>query len=324
MAIDPSIADLFTRIASAGPAADPPLPVAERRDQIEAGFAAMMLALPSGPTFDDVTVVETTVAGPERDIPVRVFRPSGDERDLPALLYFFGGGFWMRSYNSPDIVGACRQISSQARVVVVEIDYALAPEHPFPAALGEGQAVLEWMATGAAEHRIDSSRLAVGGQSAGGGLALSLALRLRDAGGPSVLLQVLEVPAVDISPLQFDTELPEGVAASDLDSLTEITDFYLPTGMSPENPAVSPGRTDDLSGLPATLVVNAENDLLRPSGERFADRLRAAGVPVVSTTYGGQVHNSPGLSGISAGSRAWREQVSWAVRTLHSANGPLS
>ena len=318
MTIDPTIAALMAMAQPADPA-EALRPVAERRDAIEADFGAMMAAL-QGRTFDDVTIVETTVPGPYRDIPVRVFRPSGVDGALPALLYFFGGGFWMRSYNSPDIVGACRQISCQARVVVVEIDYALAPEHPFPAAIDEGLAVLAWMATGAGEHLIDPARLAVGGQSAGGGLSASIAIRARDEGGPAIALQVLEVPGIDLSFSQF-VPPPAPYTAEDLAGLVESIEFYLPEGMDSADPAVSPISVADLSGLPPALVINAEYDPLRPSGERFAARLREAGVPVVSTTYGGQVHNSPGLPGISAASRAWREQVSWAVSTMHGDGG---
>lgn len=321
MTIDPIIAGLMAAAPKADLEAERRIPVADRRDAIEAGFIAMLESLPAGPQFDDVTVVETTVPGPYRDIPIRVFRPAGEVAVLPALLYFFGGGFWMRSYNAPDILGACRQTASQARVVVVEIDYALAPEHPYPAALDEGRAVLDWMATGAGEHRIDPERLAVGGQSSGGGLAAGLAIRCRDNGGPSIALQTLEVPGIDLSLSQFDPP-PAGYSADDLAGLVESVRFYLPEGMDSSDPAVSSLHVADISGLPPALIINAEHDPLRPSGEAFADRLREAGVDVVSTTYGGQVHNSPGLSGISAGSRAWREQVSWAVSTLHG-DGPV-
>lgn len=317
MAVDPAIAALMAGAPAGDPAADALVPVATRRDTIEAGFGSMMAQL-QGRTFDDVDVVDTTVPGPYRDIPVRVFRPAGVDGALPALLYFFGGGFWMRSYNSPDILGACRQTASQARVVVVEIDYALAPEHPYPAALEEGRAVLEWMATGA--HLIDSAKLAVGGQSAGGGIAAGLAIRVRDSGGPALSLQVLEVPGVDLSLSQFDPP-PPGYTAEQLVGLIESVEFYLPEGVESSDPVVSPAHVADLSNLPPAIIINAENDPLRPSGERYADRLREAGVPVVSATYGGQVHNSPGLTGISAGSRAWREQVSWAVGTLHGDGG---
>jgi acetyl esterase len=309
VSVDPAIAALFAQLPAGDPELERQTPVAERRAAIEAGFAEMMLSLPARPTFDDVTVEETTVPGHGRDIPVRVFRPAGGPGALPALLYLFGGGYWMRSYNSPDIVAACRQIAGQAGVVVVEIDYALAPENPYPAAVDEGWTVLEWMAS---RPDLDATRLAVGGQSSGGGLAAALAIRARDAGGPALALQVLEVPAVDLA------------LETDLEALAEITSFYLPPGMTADDPRVSPGRTGDLAGLPPTLIVNAENDLLRESGELFASRLRDAGVTVVSTTYGGAVHNSPGLAAISAGSRAWREQVAWAVGTLHSPGGALS
>jgi len=321
MIMDPGIAALVAQQPAPDPAAAA-IPVAERREALEVGFAAMLDALPSGPVFDDVDIVEATVPGPERDIPIRIFRSRGVAGDLPALLFFFGGGFWMRTYNSPDNIGACRQTASQARAVVIEIDYALAPEHPYPAAHLEGRAVLEWMATGAGEYRIDPARIAVGGQSAGGGLAAGLALWSRDAGGPPIALQVLEVPGVDVSLAQFDP-LPDGYTADDLAGLIECLNFYLPDGIPAGDQIAAPLRADTLEGLPPAFIVTAEHDYLRAMGDAYAARLREAGVPVVSVVYGGQVHISPALAGISVGARAWRAQVAWAMSTLHSPDGAL-
>ena len=321
--MDPGIAALLSLQPAPELAPVAAIPVAERRDALEIGFAAMIGALPPGPIFDDVDIVETTVPGPDRDIPIRIFRPRGVKDDLPALLFFFGGGFWMRTYNSPDNIGACRQTASQAQAVVVEIDYALAPEHPYPAAHLEGRAVLEWMATGAGEHRIDPARLAVGGQSAGGGLAAGLALWARDEGGPSIALQVLEVPGVDVSLDQFDP-MPEGYAADEIAGLVECLNFYLPDGIPPRDQIAAPLRADTLVGLPPAFIVTAEHDYLRGMGDAYAARLRDAGVPVVSVAYGGQVHISPALAGISPGARAWRAQAAWAVGTLHNPGEALS
>jgi acetyl esterase len=324
VAIDPAIAALMQQIPQPAPSASEGIPVATRRDSIEAGFSALMAGLPPGPVFDDVDISETTVAGPERDIPVRIFRPSGATGELPAVLYFFGGAWWMRSYNSPDIIRACRQIASEANAVVVEIDYALAPEHPYPAAVDEGSAVLDWMASGRTGFGIDSSRLAVGGQSSGGGIAASLALKTRDQGGPNISLQVLEVPATDLSTARFHPPLADGVTGEQVAGMLEAVNFYLPDGIPAGDHVASPAAAENFGGLPPTLIVTAENDIIGPLGQEYADKLRLAGVDVVSVVYGGQVHASPALSGLSVGARAWRRQVSWAVGTLHSITGPLS
>jgi acetyl esterase len=289
---------------------------AERREATEANIDHFMRTLPRDPRWDAVDIEELTVPGEQREIPVRIFRPAGSTRALPAALYFFGGAFWMRSYDSEDMLAACRRLAVEADVVVVEIDYALAPEHPYPAALHEGMTVLRWMAAEGVAHGIDPERIAVGGFSSGGGLAAGLTLLARDSGGPAVRLQILEVPAVDLG-LSLVATPPPGSTDADIAGVVEFQTYYLPDGVPEGDPYVVPANTATVEGLPPTMILSAELDVLPPSANAYADRLRAAGVPCVAIVYGGQVHFSPALATVSPTARAWRATVSEAMRGLH-------
>ncbi|MGP3534149.1 alpha/beta hydrolase [Microbacterium sp. RD1] len=283
-----------------------------------------MATMPRDPRWDAVDVEDLTVPGLTRDIPIRIFRPIGASAPLPAVLYFFGGAYWMRSYETEDMLALCRRLAIEANAVVVEIDYALAPENPYPAALNEGMAVLRWMAgSGGASHGIDAERLAVGGISSGGGIAASLTLLARDCDGPDIRLQILEVAAVDASFSLTEHPSPEA-SDEEIAAIVELQDFYFPDGVRDGDVYAVPSRAENLTGLPPALIISAEYDAIRPAGEAYAVRLRDAGVPCVSVVYGGQVHFSPALPTISAGPRAWRAQIAEAVRGLHrDALNPL-
>ncbi len=315
MLIDPTIPPVMARMRP--PRLDATSTPAERRASIVEDIDALMASLPRDPRWDAVDVEELTVAGEHRDIPIRIFRPQGVTRALPAALYFFGGAFWMRSYDTGDMLALCRQLAVEAEAVVVEIDYALAPEYPYPAALNEGFAVLEWMSgPDGLAHGIDPDRLAVGGLSSGGGIAAGVALLARDRGGPTVRLQILEVPAVDLA-LSLVRTPPPGVDEAGLAGLVEFQTFYLPDGVPADDPYVVPADAPNLVGLPPTLIISAELDVLNLTAGPYADRLREAGVTCVAVVYGGQVHFSPALPTVSATSRLWRAQVSEAMRGLH-------
>jgi len=295
---------------------DPTLTPARRRDMIADNLQQFMAALPRDPRWDSVEITDLTVPGEHRPIPIRIFRPAGVEKPLPSVLYFFGGAFWMRSFDTEDMLAICRQLAVEANAAVVEIDYALAPEHPYPAALNEGVAVLRWMAESGSAYGIDPTRLAVGGISSGGGLAAGVALLDRDSATPLVRLQILEVPGIDLA-LSISANPPADFTVADLDSFLEFQNFYLPEGVPANDPYVSPGDTPSVEGLPPALILSAEIDVIRPAGEAYADRLREAGVTCVSVVFGGQVHFAPQLSSVSPSSRAWRGMVTEAVRGLH-------
>ncbi|SMQ71193.1 acetyl esterase [Plantibacter sp. VKM Ac-1784] len=318
MPIDPIALNTLSTMAQ--PPSNPTLTPAQRRDIIADNLQEFMTTLPRDNRWDGVEVTELTIPGPHRPIPIRLFRPVGERPQLPSVLYFFGGAFWMRSYETEDMLSICRQLAVEGDSVIVEIDYALAPEYPYPAALHEGMSVLRWMAESGSEYGIDATRLAVGGLSAGGAIAAGVALMDRDGGAPLVRLQILEVPGIDLA-LSVVADPPADFSTSDLDSFLEFQHFYLPEGVPSDDPYVSPADTPSVVGLPPALILTAEIDVVRPAAEAYADRLRLAGVICVSVVFGGQVHFAPQLASVSPSSRAWRAMVTEAVRGLHRDPG---
>ena len=252
---------------------------------IRAGMAAGPLA---GGAPEEVARVENrTVPGPAGEIPVRVYTPHG-AGPLPGLVFFHGGGFVLCNLDSHD--GLCRGLANAAGCVVVSVDYRLAPEHRYPAAPEDCYAATQWVAKNGAELGIDVTRLAVGGDSAGGNLTAVVAQMARDRGGPALRFQLLVYPVTDYA---FDT-----------DSYRENAEgYFLTTGMmrwfwekyleKPEQgrePYASPLRAANLANLPPGLCITAGYDPLRDEGEAYAARLREAGVDVRASRYAGMFH----------------------------------
>ena len=230
-------------------------------------------------------VDDRTIPGPAGEIPVRIYIPAhGDP--MPLLVYFHGGGWVQGDLDGSDL--PLRKIANHACCVVVSVDYRLAPEHRFPAAIDDCFAATEWAAEHAADLGADPTRIAVGGASAGGNLAAAVALLARERGGPALTHQALIYPVTNHA---FDT--PSYESNADGYSLTKRSmqwywDHYL--GRDGGDWRASPAQAKDLSGLPPALVVTAEFDPLCDEGEAYAERLRQAGVPVICTRYDGQIH----------------------------------
>ncbi|WP_162606130.1 alpha/beta hydrolase [Jiangella aurantiaca] len=272
------------------------------------------------PRLAAVRVEDATVPYGSRGVRVRVYRPPLPDGDsVPAFVHLFGGGWWQSTFDGPDMIELCRRTALDAGVIVVQVDYALAPERPYPAALEEAYAVLGWLAGGVDGLPVDPGAIAVGGVSAGANLAAALCRLARDRGGPAIALQVLEVPALDATLELYDVSVLSALGSGDdsrpAPSLVEAWDGYVGSA-DRADPYVSPVRAADFAGLPAALILTAEFDPLWREGRAYGDALADAGVRVVSVTYGGQIHGAPSLSALSASSRAWRAQVSWALRTL--------
>ena len=236
------------------------------------------------------SVEDRTIPGPEGAIPVRVFRPSG-EGTAGGLVYYHGGGWVIGDLDSHDSL--CRQFCAGAGVVVVSVDYRLAPEHPCPAASDDAWAALEWVAANADELGIDTGRLAVGGDSAGGNLAALMALRARDSGGPALGLQVLIYPATDLEMTHPSiAENGEGYFLT-ADSMHWFCGHYLGVDREHGDPAdadVSPLRAASLAGVAPARVVTAEFDPLRDEGNAYAARLADEGVEVDLDENPGMIH----------------------------------
>ncbi|HWO65324.1 MAG TPA: alpha/beta hydrolase [Umezawaea sp.] len=207
-------------------------------------------------------------------VPVHVHR-TGDSRDpAPAHVHFHGGA-WLMRYPAMDDWW-CRYLTATTGVVVLNVDFRTGPYVTFPVAQEQCHDVAAWAAAGGGDLRLDGERITVGGFSSGGGLAASVCLQARDAGSFRPALQVLGVPALDMA-----GDLPEhstGMISTDLRRL--VRRVYFPDVATRSHPYASPVLAEDLSGLPPALVLTGERDALRHDGERYAARLREAGVPV--------------------------------------------
>jgi acetyl esterase len=251
-------------------------------------------------------------------IPFRLYRPKGVAAStrLPALIFFHGGGWVIGDLETHDVL--CRQLTAAAGISVVNVDYRLAPEHRYPAAVEDAWAATRWVETHAVELAIDPTRLAVGGDSAGGNLAAVVALLARDHGGPSLALQVLTYPVTDVAAESASyAEFADGFLLT-RDSMRWFIEHYVPERKDRLDWRASPLRAASLAGVAPALVVTAGFDPLRDEGEAYARRLREAGVRVDMICYGGMIHGfAPMGRLIETGNRA----VAHAAASLRQAFG---
>ncbi|MYZ46904.1 alpha/beta hydrolase [Rhizobiales bacterium L72] len=233
-------------------------------------------------------VEDRTVPGPRGDMKIRIYRP--DLRDgRPVVLYFHGGGFVICSIDTHD--GICRQICRRAQAIVVSVDYALAPEHKFPAGTDDCLAAARWVAEHAAEFGGDPTRLALAGDSSGGNMAAVTAIRIRDEGGPDVAAQLLIYPVTDHYSAGSASYVERGTGCGlTSETMKWFWGHYLNDQSEGAHPYVSPNRSQNLKSLPPAYIVTAEYDPLRDEGEDYARRLRDAGVDATHIHYG-DVHH---------------------------------
>lgn len=212
--------------------------------------------------------------------PVRctVYSPPEQAEAPPVYVNLHGGGFVIRHPEADDHI--CRYLAATVGCVVVNVDYDVAPQRPFPTASMQAYDVVCWVADNAAEHGWDGSRLAAGGQSAGGNLAAGVAIAARDSGTPDLALQVLLYPPLDltIDPGSKRARTDKPLLTPGLGRIFDAA--YVPDPAGRADPLVSPIRAEDLRGLAPALVITAELDLLRDEGDAYARALGAAGVPV--------------------------------------------
>jgi len=244
-------------------------------------------------------------------ISVRVYRPSAAS-PLPALVFFHGGGFVLGGLDMSD--RTCRALANGSGCVVISVDYRLAPEHQFPAAADDAFAVTSYVAEHAADFGVDPALIAVGGDSAGGNLAVVVALRARDAGGPALAFQLLIYPWVDFtdtSPSMREYGADHFLTA---ETMAWFADHYAPAPIDRRQPWVSPSHAN-LAGLPPAVVLTAECDPLRDQGEAYARRLMDAGVPATVKRYDGMIHVFFNLGGIIDGGRTAIADAAAALKT---------
>jgi acetyl esterase len=246
-------------------------------------------------------VVNRTIAGPVGDIPIRIYTPEGS-RPFPVVVYFHGGG-WV--IGNPDMVDAtCRILANRARAVVVSVDYRLAPEQKFPAAVADCYAATQWVADNAGELHGDPQRIAVAGDSAGGNLAAVIALLARDRATPKLAFQVLFYPVTDhnLTTASYQ-ENGKGYFLT-YDMMKWFWDHYLNNDDDGRDWQASPLRAENKRGLPPAFVATAEFDPLRDEGEAYAELLRLAGNTVTAKRYDGQIHGFVTLGTMDQGKQA--------------------
>lgn len=258
-------------------------------------------------------VIERAAAqgGPLR---CRVYRPLGSDETqrLPALIWYHGGGCVVGNLESYDSL--CREISNRSGCAVVSCSYRLAPEHPFPAAVDDAWFALNWVVDHARSLGIDEARLAVGGDSAGGYLAIVAALTARDAGGPPLRFQLLIYPGTD---QRRQTDSHRRYAKGYM--LTETTmqyfiDAYLPPPADRNDWRASPVLAPSVAGLPPALVITASHDPIVDDCRAWAERLKAAGVPVRYSEYQGLIHGFFAMAKAFGAAQAAMEEATAALR----------
>jgi acetyl esterase len=281
MALDPQARAILEQMTAAG---NPPI---EDVSVEEARQASAAMAEMQGAPEPVAKVEDRNLPGPGGDIPVRIYVPDG-KGPLPVLAYFHGGGWVVGGIESSDSL--CRTLANAAGCIVVSVDYRLAPEHPFPAAADDAYAATRWIAANAAGFGGDPSRLAVSGDSAGGNLAAVVSLMARDRREPAIRFQLLIYPVTDAA-----CDSPSYSENADGYFLTKAAmrwfwNHYVPNDTDRMHAYASPLHAGNFADLPPALVITAEFDPLRDEGERYAERLRAAGVPVQLARYDGMIH----------------------------------
>jgi acetyl esterase len=281
MPLDPQVKKYLDQLARSGVPPMETLTPTEAREQMLLGTALL------GPLEPVAHIENRKIRGPGGDLPIRIYRPRR-KGPLPGMVFFHGGGWVVGNVDTHD--GLCRQLANGVEMVVVSVDYQLAPEHKYPAAFEDCYAATCWAAENARELGIDPKRLTVGGDSAGGNLAAAVALAARDRKTPSLAYQLLYYPVLDC---RFDT--PSYVENANDYMLTreQMIWFwrqYVPRDEDRQQAYASPLRAVDLKGLPPALVITAEFDPLRDEGEEYVRSLTEAGSSARLIRFDGLIH----------------------------------
>ncbi|HEV3226597.1 MAG TPA: alpha/beta hydrolase [Acidimicrobiales bacterium] len=302
MPVDPAIQTMLDQLAEAGG------PTLEQAGVEQAREMIRMLAVLEGDPAPLERVEDIEVGG----VAARLYA-TGSGGARPILVWIHGGGWVIGDLETAD--RTCRKLAIGTDAIVISLDYRLAPEHPFPAGPDDCVAALAWIIDHAAEIGGDRSRIALGGDSAGGNLSAITALHARDNGIP-LRFQLLVYPATDLtlSSASID-ENGEGYLLTK-ESMVWFTGHYLTGGTDPKDPRVSPLYTDDLTGVAPALVITAEFDPLRDEGEAYAERLKDAGVPVTLRRFDGQIHGFYPLGSITEGAN---EAIALSIAALKAA-----
>jgi acetyl esterase len=309
MAVTPEVQSVLDVIAAfGGPALEDQTP-----EEVRQSFATLN-SLGIATKVEMASARDRVIPGPAGDIPVRVYVPTADPGPRPVLVYFHGGGWVIGDLETHD--GTVRALAAASGVTVVSVDYRLAPEHPFPAAVDDCLAAVRWVADpgNATALDIDPRRMAVGGDSAGGNLAAVVAQQLRD--GPAVQFQLLVYPVTDVrlSHPSIDQNA-DGYLLTKADMVWFREHYVGDHGWT--DPLVSPLLATDeaVRGVAPALVITAEYDPLRDEGEAYAERLRTAGVAAAATRYEGMIHGFFSMGDMIPEGKAAVDEAAEALRT---------
>ncbi|WP_424183895.1 alpha/beta hydrolase [Actinokineospora sp. G85] len=266
-------------------------------------------SLVGGDPIEPVTVRGVNADG----VPARLYTPAGVGEDAPLLVFYHGGGWVVGSLDSHD--NTCRFLAVNARVKVLSVDYRLAPEHPFPAGVEDSVTAFRWAVANAAALGIDPARVAVGGDSAGGNLAAVVSHQQVLAGGPLPAFQLLFYPGTDGTTRRRSRDLFGDGFFLTSDNMDWFMSHYQPDESQRTDQRFSVLLVDDLSGMPPAYVATAGFDPLRDEGEAFADKLAAAGVPVVKSRQADLIHGYINFLGVGHRFREALSEAAGALRT---------
>jgi len=307
MPLDPRVKRFLDVLAAGKPRSSLTVTVAERRTAL-----AELMRL-AGPQIRVGRVEDRTLPGPAGPLAVRVYTPlDAPAAMLPGLVYFHGGGLVAGTVATHDWIA--RALANAGGCRIVSVDYRLAPEHPFPAALEDARAAVSYMGAHADEFGIVASRLGVCGDSAGGTLAAVTCQAAARAGGPPLALQLLLCPILDYS---RSTDSRRALASGYLvDQATLDHDLlhYLPPGTDSADPRISPLRAENLAGVPRTILHTAEFDPLRDEGRDYFERLAHTGSAMSYTCHPGMIHLFYGLGSVIPYAQTAFEQIGGEIR----------
>ena len=317
MPFDPDTQIVLDMIRLAGRPAFETLTPAEARE----AYATSRKVL-QPPREDVAETRDVTIPGPLGDIPLRLYRPAGTEASdrLPALIYYHGGGWLLGDLESHD--GVCRRFANAARCQVVSVDYRMAPEHKFPAAVEDSATATRWVVEQADRLGIDPDKIAVGGDSAGGNLAAVMALMARDGALPPLAFQLLIYPSTDMMMTTASSQTVTAGVPLTSATMRWFIDHYLPDTTAARDWRASPLRAVDLSGVAQALVLTCRYDPLCDEGIAYVRRLEQEGVRTVHLHYSDQTHGFMSMGRIIRAADQAIDMMAAALRKALWPPGP--